>query len=1303
MAKLCIVGMACSVGDGDLDAFERTIYAGERGLNETSGAQMAPEQLAVRLVAQHLPDMGQDLRVGTVVCGDEQPVALAQGVAGEIGGSVKGGPTAGVAADDLVGAFALVSRWLAEDSVDLALIVSVGARSAALPRSLLPSAALLVSGEDPELGNAAFLAQAYAVVESVTTEPKSDNGIVLRRAIEAAHLAFDDVGYLETTRWPPADALVRAYSTGTSELTCAVGSLDAGDRPGAAMIALIKAALCVHWRMLVPTLPAEPVLPATAPLTALEFDRDVAWRGTSFYTVSEARPWFSDGAEDRRIAHVAFPTAGGMGHVFLSEPLVRQPAPAFRPDLSARRSYLLPVVGNSRDALLAGVEMAQAQLEETATSVATLSAAACETAGAGDDAHYALSIVGRDREELLKELGFAVEGVARAFDMGKEWQTPRGSRFTAMPLGEHGVTFVYPGVFNSYIGVGRDLFQHFPWLHERLAELTPHLGLLLAEGWLYPRSRRLLTKEDLAACLVSLQDNPVAMSGSGSSVAITHTLILQELFGVAPRAAMGYSMGEGTMFWATGVWRDVDAGGRALHTSPLFSTMISGPRTTVKAYWGLEPEEDVNWTTYLLKAKVDRVQKTVAEEPKVFVTFINLVNEVVIAGDEAGCRRVIAALDCHALPVPASVAIHNEAIHGAYDALVDLYTHPVAARPDMAFYSTATYDKLELDEAGLADALATMCCQPVDFPRLVSHVYDEGARIFVELGPLATCTRRIRRILRGKPHISIALNPSPGDDLDGVIRALAALVAHRVPVDLSVLHTQPFRQPLQITAKPREQAATLPSRPVSRAPEPLVPAPAMVTQVSAVPIPVRERAPIAGVGARLRRAPTGSAEGVSPSKGLIDLYTGHLLPYRQGAAQVHNAFLQTRTDAQLRAGSLIGLQIAAGRRLLAGTHASEETAEVLTVSTPAFQRSNVHTSQPSTSLFDEGAVREFASGDVTACFGPDFEIYRGRRLSRIPNGELLMMSRVMEVEGEPGTVAPPATLWSEFDIPADAWFYEGAGYPGLPPNIVLMEMALQPCGFLSAYLRSSFLDPDADLYFRNLDGRGRILADLDLRGKLVCDEVQLLSSTRGQGAIIQTYEFTLSCEGTIFYEGWSSFGYFSKKSLARQSGLGPVGQEPAAAEGATHLSVDRRRVPVQLQQVTEVRVSEPAGQSGCANLSTEGRISPSDWFFQAHFYQDPVMPGSLGVEAAFQAMVGYARWRYPKVSGGVTRQIVDHEMVWKYRGQITPEDRQWRVAVQLTDVRVDATGVTLFGDASVWKDDVRIYQINGVAVSLTQQ
>ena len=29
-------------------------------------------------------------------------------------------------------------------------------------------------------------------------------------------------------------------------------------------------------------------------------------------------------------------------------------------------------------------------------------------------------------------------------------------------------------------------------------------------------------------------------------------------------------------------------------------------------------------------------------------------------------------------------------------------------------------------------------------------------------------------------------------------------------------------------------------------------------------------------------------------------------------------------------------------------------------------------------------------------------------------------------------------------------------------------------------------------------------------------------------------------------------------------------------------------------------------------------VDPSAWFFKAHFYQDPVIPGSLGLESLLQ-------------------------------------------------------------------------------------
>lgn len=35
------------------------------------------------------------------------------------------------------------------------------------------------------------------------------------------------------------------------------------------------------------------------------------------------------------------------------------------------------------------------------------------------------------------------------------------------------------------------------------------------------------------------------------------------------------------------------------------------------------------------------------------------------------------------------------------------------------------------------------------------------------------------------------------------------------------------------------------------------------------------------------------------------------------------------------------------------------------------------------------------------------------------------------------------------------------------------------------------------------------------------------------------------------------------------------------------------------------------------------KIDPTDWFFHCHFWMDPVMPGSLGVEALFQMLETY--------------------------------------------------------------------------------
>ena len=56
----------------------------------------------------------------------------------------------------------------------------------------------------------------------------------------------------------------------------------------------------------------------------------------------------------------------------------------------------------------------------------------------------------------------------------------------------------------------------------------------------------------------------------------------------------------------------------------------------------------------------------------------------------------------------------------------------------------------------------------------------------------------------------------------------------------------------------------------------------------------------------------------------------------------------------------------------------------------------------------------------------------------------------------------------EYDIPQDAWYFLSNGAKTMP-FAVLLEAALQPCGWLASAVGSA-LRVDEDLSFRNLDG-----------------------------------------------------------------------------------------------------------------------------------------------------------------------------------------------------------------------------------------
>ncbi len=381
-------------------------------------------------------------------------------------------------------------------------------------------------------------------------------------------------------------------------------------------------------------------------------------------------------------------------------------------------------------------------------------------------------------------------------------------------------------------------------------------------------------------------------------------------------------------------------------------------------------------------------------------------------------------------------------------------------------------------------------------------------------------------------------------------------------------------------------------------------------------------------------------------------------------------------------------------------------------------------------LMNEKDITTFALDDLSKCFGEEFKVYDGRTVSRQPNTDLQLISRVLKIDGERHNFKQPSTIYAEYDVPEDAWYYQQNSNVTMPYS-VLMEIALQPCGLLGAYLGSTLKFPDKNLYFRNLDGDGELF-DLpqgtDLRGKTISNKAVLVSSVALGGTILQNYTFELSVDGKVFYTGKSSFGFFPGEALAQQVGL-DNGKAVAAWYETEQLAPSQymkikldslygkmklykapadkphyRLAEKQLNLIDDLIIAKDGGQFGKGYVHAIKQVRPYEWFYTCHFYQDPVMPGSLGVEAILQAMQVYALqqdlgkdFRSPKFV-----QLHNHKTEWKYRGQILPHVREMKLEVHIKTVENRDGTLAIIADASLWNDQVRIYHLTDLALGIEE-
>ena len=520
-------------------------------------------------------------------------------------------------------------------------------------------------------------------------------------------------------------------------------------------------------------------------------DQTEIWQDSPFYVPTNSRTWFTSSRQDQRWAGVNITTRqGGFTHILLREGVSNTIIGCEA--LKEETFYLFPVTALSPGQLYQQLTA----LHEMASSLSNLAFEAGKAyrhwLAEKTPASLTTCLLAHSPAELAREIDFALKGIPATLEKSIDWQTPLGSYFTTRPLGERGsISFVYPGGFNSYPGMARDLFYLFPPLYERFSVITNHIDKLLNEKAFYPRSLTTLSQTELDQIETQLTADPLAMLISGTSIAVLYTALLREIFAINPASAFGYSLGEISMMFASGVWTSGDDVSTALCDSPLFHTRLAGPQNAIREYWHMLPQEGSAgplWENYVIMAAPEHVIELLFNEPRVYLTHINTPRQVVIGGDPNACRRIIDLLKCNALQAPFNYALHCEAMQSEYQALKNMLSWPVFGQPDMTLYSAATYLPMPIERQSIASQIAHGLCSQLDFPRLVRQAYEDGARIFIELGAGSNCVRWIDDSLKDQPHASFSINRKGVDDHTSILKLVARLVCHHVQTNLNLLY-----------------------------------------------------------------------------------------------------------------------------------------------------------------------------------------------------------------------------------------------------------------------------------------------------------------------------------------------------------------------------------------------------------------------------------------------------------------------------------------------------------------------------------
>jgi len=622
----------------------------------------------------------------------------------------------------------------------------------------------------------------YAVIKSVAGS-SDGKALGMTAPLPAGQMRAVKRAYTKAGFSPNTLGLYEAHGTGTvagdrAELetivstlqadqaasnSCAIGSVKTmigHTKCTAGVAGLVKVAKALHHKVLPPHFGVD------TPLDA------IADPQSPVYLLKEAQPWLRHPDYPRRGSVSAFGFGGTNFHAVLEEYQGSLQEP-----VSGSKAWpyeLIVLRAENREALAKDVRVlsealqagAEPRLRDLAYSYAKLSIERSHL-------NICLSLVVENLQQLKEALGFVLGHLnsQTPASLPPHIQLGQEEKSTPTPSSRR-IAFLFPGQGAQYPEMAREVALYFKEMRESVELATCQLRHRLPKPlgqYIYPPSAYSDAAQESNQQL--LTDTHIAQPAIGA-VEAGYLDLLKRLDLEADMVA-GHSYGEYAALHAAGVLpREAflklsETRGRVMSTA---CAAADGAMAAVQA------------TREELLARLDGVGGVVLANH-------NAPLQSVISGEKQAVRQVVDALnvaEIMARMLPVAGAFHSSLVASAQVSLSGAIASAPMQIPKIPVYANSTARPYASEIEAIRQQLSKHLLSPVEFVGQINAMYEDGARIFVEVGPKSILTKLVSQILGGKEHTVVSLD-GQGGGLKGFLLALGTLITRGASIKLTAL------------------------------------------------------------------------------------------------------------------------------------------------------------------------------------------------------------------------------------------------------------------------------------------------------------------------------------------------------------------------------------------------------------------------------------------------------------------------------------------------------------------------------------